>query len=271
MRFTKETFIRMLKTFVQAVAAYALVEIKAGVDLGNKEVLKGFVIGLIAAGLAAVMNLKKPEECGSGTGMSVDLFIEKYLGKSTDYDGVYGTQCVDLAKLYIDRVMGVTPRSIGNAHCYFDDFENTYLKKYFKKIPYKKGVKSRKGDLVVWGKYYNGVSECGHIALASGEQNEYSITTYDQNWNGKEMKKVIHPVSGVAGFLRPLNSIPVYFKKCKKGFVSIADALESIGENKDYTYRKRIAAVNGIKAYKGTPAQNLKMLKLLKKGRLIKP
>ncbi len=272
MKFTLNTAKRAGKTFIQAVIAYALVALKNGVDFTNGEIAKGFLTGLVAAGLAAVMNLDFGEK---GGGASLDSFIKAYLGRGTDYDGVYGVQCVDLAKLYIEKVIGAKPEAIGNAHAYFDSFDKTYLKKYFIKIPYKKGVKSVKGDLVVWGKYYNGKSPYGHIAIASGEQSETTVTTYDQNWNGASMKKVVHSLEGVSGFLRPINVKSVSeaecFKACKKGFLSIVDALESVGADYSYSFRKRIARKNGIKNYSGTPAQNLKMLALLKKGKLIKP
>lgn len=61
MKVTKETLVRALKTFLQAVVAYVLVELKAGVDFSNKEVVKGFVVGLIAAGIAGLMNLERKQ------------------------------------------------------------------------------------------------------------------------------------------------------------------------------------------------------------------
>lgn len=269
MKFTKNTLKRALRTFIQAVVAYALVAIKSGVDFSDKEVVKGFVAGLIAAGISALMNLESGEQ-GGGT-MTFGAFVSEYIGRSKDYDGVYGVQCVDLAKLYIDKVLGVKPQSIGNANCYFDDFENTYLKKYFQKIPFSIGKTAQKGDLVVWGKYYNGVSPYGHIALATGVQDGSTITTYDQNWGDKKMKKVVHSLNGISGFLRPLSNKTEHFKKCKGGFFSITDALESIGEKSAFKYRKSIAAANSIKNYRGSAVQNIKMLSLLKKGKLIKP
>lgn len=269
MKFTKNTLKRALRTFIQAVIAYVLVALKSGVDFSDREVVKGFIAGLIAAGISALMNLESGE-LGGGN-MNFNEFISNYLGRGTDYDGTYGVQCVDLAKLYIDKVLGVKPQAIGNAHCYYDNFENTYLKKHFRKIPFTVGKTAQKGDLVVWGKYYNGVSPYGHIALASGVQDASTITTYDQNWGGSSMKKVVHSLNGITGFLRPLNGSNEYFKKCKSGFLSLSDALESIGENPSYSYRKKIALANSIKNYKGSAAQNIKMLSLLKKGKLIKP
>nr|DAQ15754.1 MAG TPA: protein of unknown function (DUF3597) [Caudoviricetes sp.] len=62
-----------------------------------------------------------------------------------------------------------------------------------------------------------------------------------------------------------------YYPRYKGFSISIVDALRAIGV-KDVTlsHRKKIAKANGITNYKGTASQNLKMLKLLKKGKLIK-
>ena len=62
-----------------------------------------------------------------------------------------------------------------------------------------------------------------------------------------------------------------YFKKYTGKSVSIVDALNSIGAKSEYSYREKIAEKNKIENYSGTPEQNTKMLKLLKKGKLIKP
>ncbi len=62
-----------------------------------------------------------------------------------------------------------------------------------------------------------------------------------------------------------------YFKKYNGDSVSLVDALEAIGEKSAYSYREKIAKKNSIDNYSGTPEQNTKMLKLLKKGKLIKP
>jgi len=53
--------------------------------------------------------------------------------------------------------------------------------------------------------------------------------------------------------------------------VSIVDALKSLKIDTKFSFRKKIAKVNGISAYLGTAKQNTKMLTLLKQGKLIKP
>ena len=61
------------------------------------------------------------------------------------------------------------------------------------------------------------------------------------------------------------------FEKYTGNSTSIVVALTSLGIDSDIDHRKKIAEVNGIKEYKGSAAQNTKLLKLLSEGRLIKP
>ncbi|MBQ9543511.1 MAG: N-acetylmuramoyl-L-alanine amidase [Clostridia bacterium] len=62
-----------------------------------------------------------------------------------------------------------------------------------------------------------------------------------------------------------------YFGACTYAGRSIVDALRSIGEENSFSYRKKIAAANGIAGYKGLASQNSALLKLLKEGKLKKP
>lgn len=52
---------------------------------------------------------------------------------------------------------------------------------------------------------------------------------------------------------------------------SIAAALEALGIEHSFPYRAQIAAANGMDAYSGSAAQNIKLLELLKQGRLVRP
>jgi len=51
---------------------------------------------------------------------------------------------------------------------------------------------------------------------------------------------------------------------------TLLDHLEKIGVDSSFDSRKKIATTNGIANYKGTAEQNLKMLELLKVGKLMK-
>ena len=62
-----------------------------------------------------------------------------------------------------------------------------------------------------------------------------------------------------------------YYPKCKSTYTSIVDGLLSVGEtNITKENRAKIAAKNGIKNYSGSAAENTKLLKLLKAGKLKK-
>lgn len=67
----------------------------------------------------------------------------------------------------------------------------------------------------------------------------------------------------------PLNE---YFPKYRGVGSSIVSGLAAVGaEDTSFAYRKRIAQKNGIENYRGTTAQNLQLVKLLKAGKLLKP
>ena len=82
--------------------------------------------------------------------MTFEKWVSQNLGKSIDYDGVYGVQCVDLAKHYIKNVLGVKPESIGNAIEYYNKRKTSeYLTKNFKWIDNTAEFVPKKGDLCV--------------------------------------------------------------------------------------------------------------------------
>lgn len=62
----------------------------------------------------------------------------------------------------------------------------------------------------------------------------------------------------------------IYYKKYIGNTNSLVDALKSLKIDSSYTFRKKIALENGITSYKGTATQNIKLLNLLKEGKLKK-
>ena len=94
------------------------------------------------------------------------------------------------------------------------------------------------------------------------------------------MTKIRHTYPNFLGVLRPKKALPTntdtanakkYFKRYTGKSISIVDSLKAVGARADYAYCKQIAAKNGITNYRGTPAQNLKMLAMLKSGKLLMP
>jgi len=59
MNINKDFIFRILKTFVQAVIGALIVSLKDGVDFTSKEAVGSLIVGLIAAGISAVMNIPK--------------------------------------------------------------------------------------------------------------------------------------------------------------------------------------------------------------------
>lgn len=207
--------------------------------------------------------------------MTFDKFIVTYkVGKSYDYAGGYKGECVSLVKNYIKQVLGFTPQSIGNAKEYWNKRNGDYIKAHFKAVS-----KPKRGDLFVRtsGTY-------GHIGIviSAGDTVYYTI---EQNKGGSRVvSNETRKYESGYYFLRPLNQANIgadntiktttstsYFKKYTGNSASLVDALETIGAKTDFAYRKKIAAKNSISNYKGTAEQNVKLLTLLKKGKLIKP
>lgn len=85
-------------------------------------------------------------------------------------------------------------------------------------------------------------------------------------------KKKGHTAIVVEGTIQSAKepSVACYDVYRSKG-TSIVSALASVGEkDTSFAHRKKIAAANGITGYQGTVAQNLKMVQLIKTGKLIK-
>lgn len=134
--------------------------------------------------------------------------IKKYEGKLIDWDDVAGPQCVDLAKVWIQdlgiKTKGKGTSPWGNAKDYWISTPSVLFTR-FGKIPYSSDdFQFIRGDLVIWG---NG--KYGHIAIATGQQDDSTFYTYDQNYGkDKTVRKVCHNrSSSILGVLRPYRKV----------------------------------------------------------------
>ena len=83
-------------------------------------------------------------------------------------------------------------------------------------------------------------------------------------------KKKGHTVAVVLG-KSPDEPQATYYPKYTGSTQSLTTALAQVGEkDTSKAHRKKIAAANSISNYVGSAQQNLKMLSLLKNGKLIK-
>lgn len=94
--------------------------------------------------------------------MTYQEFKKKYNGKYVDFDGYYGSQCWDLAQLYMVEVLKL-PTSIlsgcGNVRNMLVEPKLSLLKKYFDEVP---TTAMQPGDLCIWGGANN---NSNHIAI----------------------------------------------------------------------------------------------------------
>lgn len=126
----------------------------------------------------------------------------------------------------------------------------------------------------------NNVGWPDHVGLVVKVENGV-MTVIEGNKNDKVAERVIKVNSKyIRGFIVPKYSKYAtknepkkveYYPKCSAGGWSLVDALKSVGvKSPTMALRKKIAEANGIKNYKGSAIDNLKMLNLLKKGKLKK-
>ena len=91
-----------------------------------------------------------------------------------------------------------------------------------------------------------------------GNGTERKIRLTNAGYNYSEVQKRVNEL---------VNPVKYLSNKNYKG-VSIAEALKQIGVDSSYSYRSKLAQINGIVNYKGTAEQNTKMLNMLKNGTL---
>ena len=171
--------------------------------------------------------------------MNYDEFVKAYNGKATDYDGVYGAQCVDLIKAYLDKVFGIKPGSWGNAMYYWIDYpKHAQLVRAFDRISNTASFVPKKGDIMVGNGNKGGGA--GHLAICTGEGSTSYFYSYDQNWNGREMQKINHDYDDVYGVLRPKDQSKVTGAASSGGFAGayVPSVKWTNGSTKEIVYKR---------------------------------
>lgn len=147
--------------------------------------------------------------------MRMDDWVKHNLGTYIDYDKVYGVQCVDLIKHYVDWVLDVKPESIGNAIEYFKKRNtSSYLKRNFTWIDNTPEFIPKKGDICV----FTSKSGKGHVSVATGKGTTSYFYSYDQNYpsgKGEPMTEIKHSYKSFLGVLRPKNQSNIASKQYK--------------------------------------------------------
>ncbi len=115
--------------------------------------------------------------------LSHNQFLDKYLRTSPDYDGIFGYQCVDLARLYSKEVLDIPIGSFGwTARKGWENKSKTFDLKKWDRIPYTVWFVPQRGDIIFYDKPWL----TGHVAIVH-EANKIDIMVIEWNgfsWNG---------------------------------------------------------------------------------------
>lgn len=135
--------------------------------------------------------------------MTASDFFTKWNGKSIDFDGYYGYQCMDLYQQYNKDVVGAPSVPAAYARLVWES--NLYPKDFYTKIVNTPDAIPQKGDVIIWSNAINGAG--GHIAVCYSAD-LYNFTSFDQNWNGSYCHFQPHNYNYVEGWLRPKINAP---------------------------------------------------------------
>lgn len=131
--------------------------------------------------------------------MTLDEFIKNYEGKQIDYDGAYGSQCVDVFRQYGKEVLGIKEHTgaVDGAKDLFLKFSSMPLmQKYYKKV-----YTPQKGDIVIFGE--NKTNKYGHVAIVIYATNKSIIVFEQDGFNQNKGAYIsIWDYERVLGFLR---------------------------------------------------------------------
>lgn len=194
---------------------------------------------------AQALNYEKPkddQQLGGGS-LSFNEWVNKYLGKKTDWDGVYGVQCVDLIDAFIDRCLGLKKGFWGNAKNWWTERNSSrWLKNNFKfVVPTYKNGELQPGDIGIRtsGAY-------GHIFIVKEPTSNGKIKYYDQNYEGTGAGMTLRekPYTSVYinGVLRPKNQSPFKISNSYKvgcTYTLTSNVKVRTGAGTNYSQKKR--------------------------------
>ena len=135
-----------------------------------KQILAALLIAMMLVGVAPIATVKV--SAANHTADEAISWLWTVNGKSLDYDGAYGAQCVDLIAYYY-AYLGVTTPG-GNANKYSTNALPSGWQRF-------KGGTPQKGDILV----YAGGSGNGHVAIYESE-----TVTWHQNWSGHYVQRL---------------------------------------------------------------------------------
>lgn len=149
----------------------------------------------------------------------------------------------------------------------------------------KVGQKFKRGEIICYEGTDGGVGMHAHMSFGKGRlkgngwakntKSKWVLTAVSGTFKPEQIcfvDKSFTKVINAKGLkFKELPTAVEYLPKYTGKSLSLVDALKAVKVDSSFTYRKKIAAKNGIKAYIGSGNQNTQLLNLLKKGKCIKP
>lgn len=145
----------------------------------------------MAAGVLGCVAANSPANANS----AVDGFVDQWNGRSADFDGAYGAQCVDLFNFYNRDVVKAPRVGAGTAAALYGAAPSSH----YEKLP--AGAAPRKGDVAVWGTNWP-YSSAGHVAIVLADQGA-NIQVLTQNPGATKISSMTK--SYLTGYMRPRN------------------------------------------------------------------
>ena len=182
-----------------------------------KRILGVLTTLLLAVGVLAVPTTAQAAPTMTQPQLTADVkaFANAYEGDYIDFDGVYGAQCVDLLKEWLEYEYGVTVGAMGNAEAWWNRYSsNSVLKSLFTQVS--KTATPQPGWIAVYqGGYADATA--GHIALVTGANYTATTSVYGSNLYmnrvfqqnapklGQASNSSYFPVASLLGYLAPKN------------------------------------------------------------------
>lgn len=138
--------------------------------------------------------------------MTLQEFIDINAGQFVNFDAVYGPQCMDLYRQYVQDVLGF-PQSNGVANAW--QVYHNYPTKYWERITNNPTNFPQPGDVMIWSKWYSR-SLTGHIAIVVEADASRALWCFSQNDPGGTPAMLReYDYTRVLGWLRPITPVPV--------------------------------------------------------------
>lgn len=130
--------------------------------------------------------------------MNLVTFISTFHKIPIDYDKAHGYQCVDLFRMYCEKVLNYKqPESVTGAREFWTNYDQMpILKTYFDRVQ-----EGTTGDFIVYGATKN--NPYGHIALIVGGVNQTAILFEQDGFTQRGAQIAFRTLEGALGFLRP--------------------------------------------------------------------